>query len=197
MRRILFILMAVMALAMATIPVGMAFAVNYTVTSPVVTSCSFLGITTTTSMWTLPLTSKDPIDLVTVTPNFKATIKISHATITSSCLHKTWSSPWLMRISGFYGLTVGTNYSVIYYCDPWPGTGGRELAKFTYTAQMGKCGLFMTILMDSPIPAAIDENVISGGGKIWIVPSSDYVNGQMIVWSPANYLFETSLINLQ
>ena len=197
MKRILFTLVAVVILAMAIVPVGVVSAVDYTVASPVVSSCSFLGITTTTSVWTLPLTSKDPVDLVTVTPNFKATIKISHATVTSSCLHKTWSSPWIMKISCFSGFTVGTNYSVIYYCDPWPGTGGRELAKFTYTAQIGKYGLFTMISMDSPIPVATDENVNSGGGKIWIVPSSDYSNGQMIAWNPANYLFETSLVNLQ
>lgn len=195
-RRLLITLVAVVVLAMAIAPVSAVSAVNYTVATPVITKCSFFGATTTNSVWTLPLTSKAP-DLVTVTPNLKATIKISHVTVTLSCLHRTWNGNWDMKISGFSGLTVGTTYLVMYYCDPWPGTGGRELARFTYTERIGRNGLSTTFSMDTPIPVTTDENVASGGGKIWIIPESDYAGEEMIVWNPANYLFETSLVNLQ
>ncbi|MDH5771106.1 MAG: CalY family protein [Candidatus Bathyarchaeota archaeon] len=90
-----------------------------------------------------------------------------------------------------YGLVEATEYSLIYYKDPWPGTGSVLLASGTGSEFMsGQSGTLPT-----PIPKSGDKNY-PVGGKIWLVLSSDFSGDHMIGWHPADYLFEMHLINV-
>jgi len=90
-----------------------------------------------------------------------------------------------------YGLDADTQYSLIYYNDPWPGTGSVLLDSGTGSEFMsGKSGTLPT-----PIPQSGDKNY-PVGGKIWLVLSSDFATDHMIGWHPTGYLFEMHLINV-
>jgi predicted ribosomally synthesized peptide with SipW-like signal peptide len=89
-----------------------------------------------------------------------------------------------------YGLTDAIDYSLIYYPDPWPGTGLIVLGSGTPT------GGTLTLSGSKNIgdlPAAGDANA-PGGAKIWLVLSSDIEGNHMKGWNPGSYLFETCLI---
>jgi hypothetical protein len=93
-----------------------------------------------------------------------------------------------------YGLTPSTGYSLIYYADPWSGTGGCLIASGTSDAS-GILFLVGEHDIGMSIPVATDDNHPTGG-KIWLVLSSDYdaVSGGMTAWQPTEYLFEYALI---
>lgn len=90
-------------------------------------------------------------------------------------------------------LEAGYDYSLIYYADPWPGTGGTLLAN-GITNDEGDLHLASSLTDFGNLPIEDDENT---GAKIWLVLSADYdaTNGEMIGWTPAEYLFEYDLIN--
>ena len=79
-------------------------------------------------------------------------------------------------------------YSLIYYPDPWPGTG--LIVIDSGTASGGTLALAGSADIGS-IPIGSDVNP---GAKIWLVPSADVGAGQMGAWNPTSYLFETALI---
>ena len=91
------------------------------------------------------------------------------------------------------GLDAGVDYSLIYYADPWPGTGGAFLAS-GIANNGGNLNLKASVDVGD-IPVAADTNS-PDGGKIWLVVTADYDAdaGQMIAWNPAEYLFENALI---
>lgn len=94
----------------------------------------------------------------------------------------------------YSGLTAGTNYSLIYYADPWPGDNPGALIA-TFTATGGKALISGSPDLGMDLPSSPDAN-FPGGAKIWLVASSDYDAGtnSMTAWNPDNYLFEVSLI---
>jgi hypothetical protein len=93
------------------------------------------------------------------------------------------------------GLEPDTEYSLIYYADPWPGNHPGALIA-TETAD-GDGNFVMSgsaeLKMDLPHPC--DANYPEGA-KIWLVPSDDYdpENTSLISWNPEQYLFECFLI---
>ena len=91
-----------------------------------------------------------------------------------------------------HGLEVGYDYSLVYYPDPWPGTGGALLASGIANEE-GDLHLAASVADLGDLPIDADEN---DGAKIWLVLSEDYDAGagEMIGWSPAEYLFEYDLI---
>jgi hypothetical protein len=91
-----------------------------------------------------------------------------------------------------HNLEAGYNYSLIYYPDPWPGTGGAVLANGIANEE-GDLHLAASLTELGDLPIEADANK---GAKIWLVLSSDYdaVAGQMIGWNPTEYLFEYDLI---
>lgn len=99
---------------------------------------------------------------------------------------------------GFHaqGLQPTTNYSLIYYADPWAGDNpGALIATFTSDASgvingAGSADLGMSL----PHP---DDANYPTGAKIWLVTSSDYDGTKMTAWNPGNYLFETVVIKYQ
>ena len=84
-----------------------------------------------------------------------------------------------------------TDYSMIYYPDPWPGSPGCVFGTGTsdgsrnITIPSGPCA----------VPDVGDQNM-PAGIKVWLVPSSDYDVDHMTLWNPGNYLFETNLLPL-
>jgi len=93
-----------------------------------------------------------------------------------------------------YGLTPSTQYSLIYYADPWPGNHpGAFIAQGT-TAGDGSLAVSGSVNLGMDLPTLPDTNY--PGAKIWLVTASDYNAAikSMALWNPADYLFETGTI---
>lgn len=110
-----------------------------------------------------------------------------------------------------HGLEPNTDYSLIYYADPWPGNGltglaGALIASGT-TNRGGNIHLGGCEDLETDLPHSDDANAsftsppCAGypcpGAKIWLVLSDDYhaTQPKMIAWNPADYLFEYELIS--
>ncbi len=95
-----------------------------------------------------------------------------------------------------YNLKDSTEYCLIYYADPWPGTGGTEIACGSTTSTDLNLSGSVNLGMDIPVPG---DNNSPDGGKIWLVLASDYDkdNNKMTGWHPDDYLFETGLITYE
>ncbi|MFC2063038.1 hypothetical protein ACFLS8_03760 [Chloroflexota bacterium] len=93
-----------------------------------------------------------------------------------------------------HDLEPGESYSLIYYPDPWPGTGliclGTAIAD-----EEGNVHIKASVDTGN-LPAEYDENE---GAKIWLTLSGDIdidsETSSMIGWNPTEYLFEYDLIN--
>ena len=86
-----------------------------------------------------------------------------------------------------------TEYGLIYYPDPWPGTGLIEIGKGTSDSN-GKIIFSDSKDLGKDLPIASDQNSPEGA-KIWLVPTANYTETTgMTAWNPDNYLFETGLI---
>ena len=90
-----------------------------------------------------------------------------------------------------HGLEPNTEYTLIYYADPWPGTGGCDIASGTSNAG-GNINLADSVDIGT-IPVDADDN---DEAKIWLVLAGDYNAGddKMSGWNPTEYLFENNLI---
>jgi hypothetical protein len=89
------------------------------------------------------------------------------------------------------GLNPSTAYCLVYYADPWPGTGGFDIECGSSDAA-GKLSMSGSKDIGS-IPVAGDANP---GAKMWLVLDSDYdeTADKMVGWNPSQYLFESHLI---
>jgi len=91
-----------------------------------------------------------------------------------------------------HGLDEGVDYLLIYYPDPWPGTGlivlGAGTANDEYNVHI------MGSVNTGDLPIATDAN---DGAKIWLILADDYdeVNASWNAWNPTEYLFEYDLIS--
>jgi len=95
-----------------------------------------------------------------------------------------------------YGLTPSTNYSLIYYADPWPGNNPGALIKSKNSDASGDLSTSGDVNLGIDLPDPADANYPTGA-KIWLIPSSAYNSGTkgVTVWPPANdWLFEYNLI---
>ena len=90
-----------------------------------------------------------------------------------------------------YGLKPGGEYALVYYYDPWPGTGLLCLGSGTADEE-GNIHLVGSMETDD-LPV---EHDASEGTKLRLVPSADVdaEGGRMSAWNPAEYLFEHDLI---
>lgn len=139
------------------------------------------------------------------------------------------NGPWTIKQGGAWGemrynlwgdefsfifqgrnLKPRTDYTLIYYPDPWPGNGLLCLA----SGKANPAGNLALVKLDFPItyslPAPFDANHTpmppSGavGAKIWLVLSADVKcptkadpASSMKAWNPDKYLFEYNLINFE
>ncbi len=92
-----------------------------------------------------------------------------------------------------HGLEIGLDYTLIYYPDPWPGSGliclGDGIADIEGNVHI------QNTVDTGDLPAMNDENY-PDGAKIWLVLTSDVdcMMQEMIGWNPGEYLFEYDLI---
>ncbi len=93
-----------------------------------------------------------------------------------------------------HGLEPGTEYTLIYYPDPWPGKGLICLGRGAADAG-GNVHIAGSPDLDSDLPAFYDNNH-PAGAKIWLALSQDVdcTGRNMTGWHPAEYLFEHNLI---
>ena len=89
-----------------------------------------------------------------------------------------------------HGLEAGVEYALVYYPDPWPGTGLMVLG--SGTANNGGNVHIAGDFDFSLIPIVGDTN--TPGAKIWLVLAADQDGNQMTGWNPTEYLFENNLI---
>lgn len=92
------------------------------------------------------------------------------------------------------GLVSDVNYSLVYYPDPWPGTGLVCLANATTTGE-GAINCEGSTDIGYNLPIDSDANKATGA-KLWLVMTSDVDCGgqKMTGWNPSTYLFEDKLI---
>ena len=148
--------------------------------------------------WTLYLTSRDsttwqPTNIAKATVTIQGTISTILPTAETGAVS---TGKYIVRVVA-NGLQKNTQYSLIYYADPWDGTGGHEILTFKTSPSSTRRTVSTRINIDSwlPIPCETDANAATGG-KLWIVPSSDYADGHMTAWNPDSYLFDTALVNI-
>lgn len=103
-------------------------------------------------------------------------------------------APATKLLSGTFSTAgLAGNYDLIYYADPWPGTGGCILAA---NVPMNATN----VAFSGTVAAAGDAN-LPVGIKVWLVPTGEFNPGVTPAtwpngWNPTQYLFETNLINL-
>jgi hypothetical protein len=100
-----------------------------------------------------------------------------------------------------HGLVADESYSLIYYPEvapnPWPATGWGVVVLGIGTANTGgNVHIKGTGIIGGPDPQPdVGDYIGKTGDKIWLVLSSDLTGSVMTGWTPAEYLFERSLIN--
>jgi len=82
-------------------------------------------------------------------------------------------------------LTPGTGYTLIYFPDPYPGTGLIPLG--TCTADANGHVSIAGMKDIGSLPAPYDANAAA---KMWLVLSGDVGTDHMTGWNPDSYLFE-------
>jgi len=103
------------------------------------------------------------------------------------------SGPEFAFVFNGHGLEANTNYSLIYYADPWPGNNPGALIASGTTNAGRNIHLAGATELNTDLPNSSDDNFL-GGAKIWLVLSSDYQAPNMVGWNPTKYLFESNLI---
>jgi len=93
------------------------------------------------------------------------------------------------------GLIPETEYSLIYYADPWAGNHPGALIG-TFTSD--DCGIISAsdnINLGMNLPQEEDDNHLLGA-KLWLVLADDYdeVTHEMTNWNMGDYLFEHELV---
>ncbi len=92
------------------------------------------------------------------------------------------------------GLEEDTDYSLIYYADPWPGSNPGAFIGTYITDGTGNLEVSETnVELSTMLPSELDDN-FANGAKIWLVLADDYDGEKMIAWNPESYLFEDELI---
>lgn len=94
-----------------------------------------------------------------------------------------------------HALEPNTDFSLIYYPDPWPGDGLMVLGMGTSDAN-GNVHIAGNDFDFGLIPIESDLNK-DNGAKIWLVLSSDVDDvdpTKMIGWNPTEYLFEYNVL---
>ncbi|MBE0558260.1 MAG: hypothetical protein IH628_13595 [Proteobacteria bacterium] len=89
-----------------------------------------------------------------------------------------------------HDLAIGQEYTLLYYPDPWPGTGLKILGTGTVD-EFGNVHIKGSVDTGN-LPMEGDAN--TEGAKIWLVLSKDLGTEAMIGWTPTAYLFEYELI---
>ena len=93
-----------------------------------------------------------------------------------------------------FGLVPNTNYSLIYYADPWPGNNPGALIGTLLTDGSGDASVSGDEELGMDLPDPADDNY-PAGAKIWVIKSSEYTPNSVNTWPVgAESLFENNLI---
>jgi hypothetical protein len=106
------------------------------------------------------------------------------------------------------GMEATTDYSLIYFANPYPGNNPGGLIKVGTSDGDGNLSISGSVNIGS-IPRPPDANMLidhsvppdnyttAYGAKIWLVPSDCYssITKSITVWTPTRFLFETNMIN--
>jgi len=95
-----------------------------------------------------------------------------------------------------FDLEASTDYSLIYYADPWPGDNpGALIGTFTSDGSGDIASTSGSVNLNMDLPAAADDNAPQGA-KVWLVPSIRYnaSTNSVLVWAEDEFLFETHAI---
>ena len=104
------------------------------------------------------------------------------------------------------GLEASTDYSLIYYANPWPGSNPGKLIGTGTSDGSGNLAILGSPDLGMSLPTPPDSNMVVDhcvapdlygtcyGAKIWLVPSACYSEPAITTWSPERFLFETDLI---
>lgn len=110
------------------------------------------------------------------------------------------SGPTFDFVFNGHGLVPTTDYTLIYYPDPWPGSGLKVLG-IGIVNDEGDIHISGSIDPGEDLPADWDDNSDESptgteiyGAKIWLILTADYGGDplQMTGWNPADYLFENA-----
>jgi hypothetical protein len=106
-----------------------------------------------------------------------------------------------------YGLEPDTEYSLIYYADPYPGSFPGCRIDLWMADSGGEIHDTDELDLGMSLPCEPDENIIKDygddpdnyshrhGAKLWLVPSDCYTDEpEVTTWAPERFLFETDLI---
>lgn len=112
------------------------------------------------------------------------------------------SGPYFEFVFNGKKLVRGENYTLIYYPDPWPGSGLICLGTDTARGR-GNVHIEGQVFIGEGLPLPEDLNnpenpgheacsTCIDGAKIWLVLSDDVdCEGQLMIgWNPSEYLFE-------
>ena len=96
-----------------------------------------------------------------------------------------------------HGLEPGWDYTLIYYPDPWPGSGLICLGNGIVNDE-GNIHIAESVDIDTNLPADWDEPEYEGA-KIWLVLSADVDCDEELMtgWNPTEYLFEGAVITFE
>ncbi|UCB59295.1 MAG: hypothetical protein JSV67_03095 [Thermoplasmatales archaeon] len=102
--------------------------------------------------------------------------------------------PTFSFVFNAHKLEPDSNYTLIYYPDPWPGENLICLGD-AITNEDGNINIKGSVLTGDLPNETIDLNY-PNGSKIWLVLTEDVdcENQKMIGWNPTEYLFEHNLI---
>jgi len=95
-----------------------------------------------------------------------------------------------------YGLTPGTNWSLIYYADGWAGNHPGYYFGSASANGLGELTISGNPDLGMDLPAPIDANHPTGA-KIWLVPTSAYNSAtkSLTSYPQSSILFETDWVN--
>jgi len=82
------------------------------------------------------------------------------------------------------GLTPSTSYTLLYYVDPWPNTGGMAIDAFT-----------TDVSGNAVVTNSVELGMDLTNAKLWVVPTSELTGSQLNGWNPGQYLFESKLVS--
>ena len=116
----------------------------------------------------------------------------------------TLSGPEFDFVFNGKGLDAGTEYTLIYYPDPWPGSGLICLG--SATANGGGNVHIAGAKITGTLPFETDDNFDGDttyddgttGAKIWLVQSNNVSDDELCCWPMlGKFLFEEELINFK
>lgn len=116
-----------------------------------------------------------------------------------------WVGPFEQKFTfSAKGLVKNTEYTLISYAEPYPGTGSKVIGQATSNNKgvvkiNGKFSNTDSVVYNIYAPDAAGDYKDTVGAKIWLVKTADLsITGgtaSFIAWNPTTYLFEMSLVD--